>query len=105
MKNLKDKYKVPHIGWNKIFIKRKNFLFDEIEDKFFLAHSYTVLASKKEFTISTTNYIEDFSSAVCNDNVYGVQFHPEKVSIKENKLLKILLKNVKKKNYTIITIK
>ena len=74
-----DKYKVPHIGWNKIFIKRKNFLFDEIEDKFFyFAHSYTVLAPKKEFTISTTNYIEDFSSAVCNDNIYGVQFHPEK---------------------------
>ncbi len=72
-------YKIPHIGWNKIDIKRKNYLFDNIDSQYFyFAHSYAVLAPTSEFTISTTNYIEDFSSVVCTDNIYGVQFHPEK---------------------------
>ena len=44
----------------------------------YFAHSYAVLAPTEEFTISTTNYIENFSSVVWSDNIYGVQFHPEK---------------------------
>jgi len=79
-------YKIPHIGWNKIDIRRKNYLFDNIENNFFyFAHSYAVLAPTEEFTISTTNYIENFSSVVWSDNIYGVQFHPEKSFDQESK--------------------
>ena len=71
--------KVPHIGWNKVNIKKKNNLFENIKNNYFyFAHSYAVFETENEFTISTTNYIEDFVSAISQNNIYGVQFHPEK---------------------------
>jgi len=71
--------KVPHIGWNKVNIKKKNNLFSDIKNNYFyFAHSYAVFETNKEFTTSTTNYIEDFASAISQNNIYGVQFHPEK---------------------------
>ncbi len=74
-----DTNKVPHIGWNRININKRNSLFDEIENKlFYFAHSYAFLEKDKDITLTTTNYINDFSSSVANENIYGVQFHPEK---------------------------
>ena len=71
--------KVPHIGWNKVNIKKKNNLFENIKNNYFyFAHSYAVFEPKKEFAISTTNYTEEFTSAISQNNIYGVQFHPEK---------------------------
>ena len=74
-----DTKKVPHIGWNKVNIKKKNNLFENIKNNYFyFAHSYAVFETENEFAISTTNYIEDFTSAISQNNIYGVQFHPEK---------------------------
>lgn len=71
--------KVPHIGWNKVNIKKKSNLFNDIKnDYFYFAHSYAVFEKSKEYTISTTNYTKDFNSAISQNNIYGVQFHPEK---------------------------
>ncbi len=71
--------KIPHIGWNKVNIQKENKLFSNIKNNYFyFAHSYAVFEVDKEFTITSTNYIQDFSSAVLQNNIYGVQFHPEK---------------------------
>lgn len=74
-----DIKKVPHIGWNQIKIIKNCKLFDEIESRlFYFAHSYAYLKQDKNITLTTTNYINEFSSSVAVGNIYGVQFHPEK---------------------------
>jgi glutamine amidotransferase len=83
-----ENIKTPHMGWNKVFVERDNRLFKGIEDEsyFYFVHSYFL--NKSNYAISKTNYGEyDFVSAVQKDNVFGVQFHPEKSSKNGLKLL------------------
>ncbi len=70
--------KVPHMGWNKVKYNSQNKLFNNIEsdEHFYFANSYYVPIT--EYTIATTNYGINFSSAINKNNFYGVQFHPEK---------------------------
>ena len=72
--------KIPHMGWNKIIIKRKNKLLNNIKDsyKFYFVHSYVTLLKNKKHEILETCHGEKFTSSFCKKNVYGVQFHPEK---------------------------
>jgi glutamine amidotransferase len=69
--------KIPHMGWNSLN-NLKTPLFEGIEDGeyFYFVHSYC--PEKGEFTIASTFYGQEFSSALCRDNFYGTQFHPEK---------------------------
>jgi glutamine amidotransferase len=71
--------KIPHMGWNKLFIQRSTPLFNGLEDSFYLyfVHSYHVLTDKK-YIIGKTLYGYEFASAVQKENVYGFQPHPEK---------------------------
>jgi len=71
--------KVPHMGWNNLHIDPDCPLYSGIEDGAYVyfVHSYYV-DTDDAWTISTTEYILDFASSVCRDQVYGVQFHPEK---------------------------
>lgn len=71
--------KIPHMGWNTIEIKKKGHIFDGIEDnsRFYFVHSYHVCCKDKD-VLATTNYGHDFASVIRKDNIYGVQFHPEK---------------------------
>lgn len=91
VKQFTDQLKVPQIGWNQIE-NLKGKLFKGISDKEFmyLVHSYYV--PKNEFTVATTNYGFDYTSAMQKDNFYGVQFHPEKSSSAGEKLLDNFLK-------------
>tara|TARA_B100001989_G_C24455983_1_gene421608 strand:- start:78 stop:680 length:603 start_codon:yes stop_codon:yes gene_type:complete len=74
----KRKLKVPHLGWNKINIVKNSILFDNIENLlFYFAHSFYV-ESNSEYEISSSCYIIDFCSSLNLNNIYGVQFHPEK---------------------------
>ena len=70
--------KVPHVGFNNIEVIKKNNILDGLEnDKFYFMHSYEVV----NFTdiASLTQYAgHKFVSSIKKDNVYGVQFHPEK---------------------------
>ena len=74
--------KVPHMGWNQIDIKGTLPLFKGIdgESLFYFVHSYYVenVKSNKKITYGLTNYGHPFISAFCKENIYGVQFHPEK---------------------------
>ncbi|MBN2097116.1 MAG: imidazole glycerol phosphate synthase subunit HisH [Candidatus Omnitrophica bacterium] len=77
--------KIPHMGWNNIKLKIKNEklkmnLFENIPDNsyFYFVHSYYVEPKDKSVIAATTEYARDFVSAVNKDNIWGVQFHPEK---------------------------
>ena len=69
--------KVPQIGWNTI-AALKTPLFNGIAENSFAYFVHGYFAALGKHTISTTNYIQDYSSALHKDNFYGVQFHPEK---------------------------
>jgi glutamine amidotransferase len=82
--------KVPHMGWNEVDIKKKGCLYKNMfeEPKFYFVHSYYVKCNKSEDILTTTNYGLDFCSSVMKDNIFGVQFHPEKSHKYGMKLLK-----------------
>ncbi|OAQ39661.1 imidazole glycerol phosphate synthase subunit HisH [Pedobacter psychrophilus] len=80
--------KVPHMGWNQIFVQNENLLFAGIADEtyFYFVHSYYIEFNSK-FTISYCNYGTKFSASIKKNNFYGVQFHPEKSGEAGEKLL------------------
>lgn len=72
--------KLPHIGWNQVWIKKRSPMFEGIEngDYFYFVHSYRVVPEDVSIIASTTDYGEEFVSAILAENLWGVQFHPEK---------------------------
>ena len=72
--------KVPQIGWNTI-TELKTPLFKGIAESSFAYFVHGYYAAIGTHTIATTNYIQDYSSALQKDNFYGVQFHPEKSAL------------------------
>lgn len=71
--------KVPHMGWSDVNLCAENHLLSNFETtpRFYFVHSYAVPVLP-EFTLATTNHSLPFTSVVGKDNVFGVQFHPEK---------------------------
>ncbi len=71
--------KVPHMGWNELFVQTETPLFKGLEKEFYLyfVHSYHA-ATDDRYVIGKTHYGYAFASAVQNDNVIGFQPHPEK---------------------------
>ena len=71
--------KVPHMGWNRMFTKQHP-LFDDLDEAHYLyfVHSYHVLCENEVNSIGESVYGYRFTSAVANDNVMGIQPHPEK---------------------------
>ncbi|WP_312925443.1 imidazole glycerol phosphate synthase subunit HisH [Atlantibacter hermannii] len=82
---------LPHIGWNRVYPKAGNRLFNGIEDGeyFYFVHSYAMPVNA--YTIAQCNYGEPFTAAVQKDNFYGVQFHPERSGAAGAQLLKNFL--------------
>jgi glutamine amidotransferase len=79
VKNEAD-FKIPHMGWNTVEYSADNSLFRDFsgEARFYFVHSYYVKAEKNTEEIGRTSYFIEFSSAMQHDNIFGVQFHPEK---------------------------
>lgn len=75
-------FKIPHMGWNTIKIKNRKMpdILENIPDNsyFYFVHSYYGKTDNKEIVIATTDYGVKFLSVIGINNVYGVQFHPEK---------------------------
>ena len=71
---------LPHIGWNNIDVVRSSPLLEGLENAadFYYVHSFAFDAAEPADVLATTEYGNRFSAAVARDNVYGVQFHPEK---------------------------
>ena len=72
--------KIPHMGWNTIIKKKNSKLLNNMysEPRFYFVHSYHIECNNDNDALFTTPYGYDFTSAVEKDNVFGVQFHPEK---------------------------
>ncbi len=72
--------KVPHMGWNEVIFQKPSVLSEGIPKgkDFYFVHSYHMLCRNKSDILATTDYCGNFVSAICKDNIFGVQFHPEK---------------------------
>jgi glutamine amidotransferase len=73
-------FPIPHMGWNTVTIEKKSKLFINMfeEPRFYFVHSYHLVCKNKQDILTTTNYGYDFVSSVKKNNIFGVQFHPEK---------------------------
>jgi len=78
--NDKQRFKIPHIGWNTIDINRSHPLLNGINEEsfFYFVHSYHVECRKEDDSLATTDYAYPFTSVIQKENIMGVQFHPEK---------------------------
>src|ERR1035437_1550428 len=71
--------KIPHMGWTDINVKNDDILFKGIDEpRFYFVHSYHLPFSNHTYITSTANYGYEFASSVRKENIFGVQFHPEK---------------------------
>jgi glutamine amidotransferase len=72
--------KIPHMGWNQLNVKNLNPLFVKTDQelRFYFVHSYFVKAHIPNDIIATSIYGDEFCVAFQKDNIFGVQFHPEK---------------------------
>ena len=71
---------VPHMGWNVVHPAKPNPLIPPSgsEQRFYFVHSYQVVPDRQDIVIGITNYGGEFCAAFQKNNVFGVQFHPEK---------------------------
>ncbi len=84
----KSNLKIPHMGWNTIKkvksekLKVKNDILKTIPDDayFYFVHSYYVKPKNRNVVVATSDYGQKFTCVVAKDNIYGIQFHPEKSS-------------------------
>ena len=72
--------KIPHTGWNQLTVKKDALLFNQIKDEAYVYfnHSYYCQAGDLSDVIATTDYGINYACAVRRENIFGVQFHPEK---------------------------
>ncbi|WP_336776881.1 imidazole glycerol phosphate synthase subunit HisH [Paenibacillus sp. MMO-58] len=82
-------YKVPHMGWNKLsFLQSESPLFKDLEEgHVYFVHSFHAKPEVASDLLATTDYYQQVTAIVGRDNVYGMQFHPEKSSDLGIKLL------------------
>jgi glutamine amidotransferase len=72
--------KIPHMGWNEVIQERPHALWDGIADRsrFYFVHSYYPQPADRSLTAGRCDYGISFTCAVARDNIFAVQFHPEK---------------------------
>ncbi len=78
--NQNGKFKLPHIGWNQIYIVKKSKIFHNIENNshMYFVHSYEFVPNDKNVISATTDYSSNIVCSVEKENIFGTQFHPEK---------------------------
>lgn len=85
--------KIPHMGWNEVH-QREHPLWRDIpqNSRFYFVHSYYAVPDDPAVTIATAEYPDPFSCALARENVFAVQFHPEKSQTVGLQLLKNFLR-------------
>ncbi len=85
-----SKLRLPHIGWNELSIIKPNSLFEGIEPgtTFYFVHSFQFLSEDDSVISSFCDYGVQVTASVQRDNIFGVQFHPEKSQSAGIRLLK-----------------
>jgi glutamine amidotransferase len=86
---IQQRTKLPHMGWNNVTPVKNHPLFIGLEKEaiFYFLHSFYFKCNNPADSIATSDYGLSFSSAVNKDNIYGIQFHPEKSHQYGEKLL------------------
>lgn len=74
------RYKVPHTGWNSAKIEKQSVILRDIPDNsdFYFVHAFHFKSNDSQDILTKTTYESTFVSAISKENIYGVQFHPEK---------------------------
>ncbi|MCR5609360.1 MAG: imidazole glycerol phosphate synthase subunit HisH [Lachnospiraceae bacterium] len=72
--------KIPHMGWDIVDIKQEHPIVENLigTQRYYFVHSYYAVCENNDNVLMTCNYGFDFASSVINNNIIGVQFHPEK---------------------------
>lgn len=85
-----ERLKVPHMGWNRINMKKKAPVLEGIADRswFYFVHSYYPVPEDENVVAITCSYGLEFTAAVATGNIFACQFHPEKSSVRGLKLLR-----------------
>lgn len=80
VKRFDHKEKIPQMGWNQVSQKTDDPIFQNVPNQvhFYFVHSYHMIPKQKKHILGETFYGYDFVSVMRNENVWGVQFHPEK---------------------------
>jgi imidazole glycerol-phosphate synthase subunit HisH len=86
--------KVPHMGWNQLQQEHSSPLLESVEagSYVYFVHSYYCIPQNLDDVLITTDYGFSFAAGVQHDNIYGVQFHPEKSQVTGLKILDNFLK-------------
>ena len=96
--NASEKLKIPHMGWNNIYINQQNaaakILFNNVENstRYYFVHSYYVVPDDQNIIAATCNYGKNFACAIAKDNIFATQFHPEKSSASGLQIIENFLK-------------
>jgi glutamine amidotransferase len=87
---------VPHMGWNQIEPRRSHPLLDGVPSGAFayFDHSYCVVTGDESIVVAATDYGGPFPSVVARDNVWAIQFHPEKSQQAGLRILQNFVENV-----------
>ena len=75
-----EQLKIPHMSWNEVVVSKKSMLMEGLEDeaRFYFVHTYHMQPKNENDVLTKSNYGYEFVSAVEKENIFGVQFHPEK---------------------------
>lgn len=75
-----ERLKVPHMGWNQVHQTHAHFLWTDIaqDSRFYFVHSYYAVPDVVEQVAGTAHYGRDVTVALARENIFAVQFHPEK---------------------------
>ena len=87
------KLKVPHMGWNRVSQTHAHPLWKGIDndERFYFVHSYYVAMEQTEYVMGRSHYGNSIDAAVGHDNIFAVQFHPEKSGVEGSKILENFL--------------
>ncbi|HVN16020.1 MAG TPA: imidazole glycerol phosphate synthase subunit HisH [Anaerolineales bacterium] len=85
--------KIPHTGWNQLRVEKDTALFDGVRDEMYVYfnHSYYCQVQNPSDVLATTTYGITYTCAVAHENIFGVQFHPEKSQAVGLRILKNFL--------------
>lgn len=91
-KHVSSNFKVPHMGWNTVMVSAPNQLtsgLDNLDEiRFYFVHSYFVKCQDEKNSFLKTKFELEYDSGIQNENIFGVQFHPEKSHSYGMKILK-----------------
>lgn len=77
---LPESFRVPHVGWNDLAVKRDSPIFSRLTSRtdFYFDHSYHFVCHEQDHVLATTQYGCELTATISKENIWGVQFHPEK---------------------------